>query len=124
MCCWEYAWDLALAAHTCRLTFTSIVHNPAGCYDLAYENITVKTEAAGAVVPYEYSMHFSGMNYADLIADPVKTLQFKQGIRQRVSLAVGLPFGNVEVRAGTCHVCAAATALWAGELYDGTALFR
>lgn len=37
------------------------------------------------------------MNYADLIKDADKTQRFKQGVRQRVSMAVGLPIGNVEV---------------------------
>ncbi len=59
--------------------------------------MTVKKEAADAVVPYTYSMRFVGMKYGDLISDAAKTLRFTQGVRTRVGLAVGLPIGNIAV---------------------------
>jgi len=49
------------------------------------------------VVPYKYKMHFAGMNYGALVSDAAKVLRFTQGIKLRVSLAVDLPIGNIQV---------------------------
>lgn len=61
-------------------------------------NITVKRQAADEVKPYAYKMHFDGMSYAALMADAAKAQRFVEGVRSRVSLAVNLPIGNIQVR--------------------------
>jgi hypothetical protein len=66
--------------------------------DIQTVPLPVKRQAAGDVVPYSYSMHFAGMNFKSLMADPAKVLRFTTSVRERVSLAVNLPLGNVQVR--------------------------
>jgi hypothetical protein len=64
-------------------------------------------------------MHFEGMSYAQLIADPAKTAKFKLDVRTRVSRAVDLPLGNVEVRVGRVGVQRASSSrLTAGKAAD------
>ncbi|GBF97747.1 hypothetical protein Rsub_10911 [Raphidocelis subcapitata] len=78
------------------ITFTGHT-NASGCIDEQYTNITVKRQAADDVKPYAYKMRFEGMTYGALVADAAKMLRFVEGVRGRVSLAVGLPVGHVQV---------------------------
>jgi hypothetical protein len=59
--------------------------------------MTVKRQAASEVVPYSYKMHFGGMNYRALISDDAKLQRFTTNVRERVSLAVDLAVGNIQV---------------------------
>ena len=48
-------------------------------------------------MPFTYSMHFGGMDYASLMADSATREKFELDIRSRVALAAELDIGLVEV---------------------------